>query len=130
MSALNELRDLLSGSVRAILIAQSDADLRPMSGNNRIFVLKVGESSLAAGGRGGGFGERRVIGVTAFEKKNGSWSKCYEAPNETAADFEVPYYVSRIPITLHDGTETMGYGVIEPELVESMAKKAGISFSP
>jgi hypothetical protein len=131
LSALDELQDLLSGGARAIVIARSDADLRSQSGDNELFVLKVGEGSSAAGGRGGGFGERRVVGVAAFEKKKGSWSKCYEAPNEDVAiGFEVPYYVSRIPITLSDGTETMGYGVVEPELVDSMAKKAGVSFSP
>lgn len=131
MSALEELRDLLSSGARAIVIARNDTDLRPESGDNELFVLKVGEGSLAAGGRGGGFGERRVVGVTAFEKKKGGWSKRYETPNaEAATGFEVPYYVSRIPITLPDGTETMGYGVVEPELVDSMAKRAGISFSP
>ena len=130
MSALEELEGLLSGTARAIVIAQRDVDLRPESLNNRIFVLKIGEGSLAAGGRGGGFGERKVTGVSAFEKKNGAWAKLFEAPEEhSASEFEVPYYVSRLPTILADGTEAMGYGVVEPELVESLAKRAGISFS-
>jgi hypothetical protein len=131
MSALEELLSQLSGTARAIVIAQRETDLRPQGGDNRIFVLKIGEGSLASGGRGGGFGERKVTGVSAFEKKNGGWSKLYEAPDEqTASEFEVPFHVSRLPVTLADGTESMGYGVVDPELVESMAKKAGVSFSP
>jgi hypothetical protein len=130
MSALEELQALVSGTARAIVIAQHEADFRPQTGDNRIFVLRIGEGSLAAGGRGGGFGERKVTGVSFFEKKDGNWTKKYEATDEgVASAFEVPYYVSRIPITLNDGSELMGYGVVEQELVETMAKKAGILFS-
>ena len=60
LDALSELTAHLSGTARAITISQKDLDLRPGSSDNRVFVLKVGEGSHAAGGRGGGFGERRV----------------------------------------------------------------------
>lgn len=128
MDALEELVSHLSGGSRAIVIAEKDVDLRPQSGDNRLFVLKIGEGSLAAGGRGGGFGERKVAGVLFFERRNGVWTKLFEATDEgKASEFEVPYYVSRLPFVMSDGGEAMGYGVIELELVGEMARKAGIA---
>ena len=129
MEPLEELVSALSGASRAIVIATKDVDLRPASGDNRLFLLKIGEGSLAAGGRGGGFGERKVTGVLCFELRGGSWLKLFQAPDAVVADYEVPYYVSRIPITMADGSETMGYGVVEPALVSEMSKKSGIAFS-
>lgn len=127
MDALEELASNLSGPSRSIVIASRDVDLRPQSGENRLFLLKIGEGSDAAGGRGGGFGERKVTGVLCFELKEGGWAKIFETNVESeAAGFEVPFYVSRLPMTLANGSESMGYGVVEPELVEAMSKKAGI----
>ena len=130
MDPLDELVSSLSGSSRAIIISERDVDLRPSSGDNRIFLLRIGEGSHAAGGRGGGFGERKVTGAACFQKRGGSWSKLFEASDSIAEGFEVPYYVSRIPLTLPGGEETMGYGVVEPELVAEMSKKSGIVSPP
>ncbi len=130
MEASAELSSLVSGGSRIILISERDVDLKPGSGDNRLFLLKMAEGSLAAGGRGGGFGERRVVGVVLFARGNGTWSKLFETVDGSRlADFEVPYYVSRLPMTLEDGTETMGYGVVDPELVGQMLAKAGVSSS-
>ena len=126
LDALEELVSCLTGPSRAIVIARKDIDLRPNSGENRLFVLNIGEGSLAAGGRGGGFGERKVSAVSCFELKDDAWSLVYRAPRERAEEYEVPYYVSRLPMTLADGTETMGYGVVDPELVSEMSRKSGI----
>jgi hypothetical protein len=128
MDALQELASHLSGKLRAIVISERDVDLRPSSADNRLFVLKIGEGSLAAGGRGGGFGERKVVQALAFELKGGAWSKVFDAPDEaSAARFEVPYYVSRLPLTLADGSDSMGYGVVDSELFREFAAKAGIA---
>lgn len=125
MTPLEELVSQLSGPARAILISDRDVDLRPDKAGSRLFVLKIGEGSLAAGGRGGGFGERKVVGVCLFEKTGGSWEKRFEAQGEEGASgYEVPYYVSRLPMFMPDGTEAMGYGVVDPELVEEMSKKS------
>ena len=130
MDALDELSSGLSGPSRAIVISEKEVDLRPVSGDNRLFLLKIGEGSLAAGGRGGGFGERKVTAVLCFERRRGVWSKVFESSSEnTTVQFEVPYYVTRLPMTLADGSESIGYGVVEPELVGEMAKKARISSS-
>jgi len=116
----------LTGPSRAIVIAQKDVDLRPQSGENRLFVLNIGEGSLAAGGRGGGFGERKVSAVSCFELKADAWSLVFRAPSERVGEYEVPYYVSRLPMTMPDGTETMGYGVVDPELVSELSRKSGV----
>jgi len=69
--------------------------------------------------------------VFCFSSHGGGWKKLFETQEESAvAGFEVPYYVSRIPFILPDGTEGMGYGVVEPELVKQMAERAGVTFSP
>jgi hypothetical protein len=129
LDALAELSAHLTGGARAIVISEKDLDLRPGSQDNRVFVLKIGEGSLAAGGRGGGFGERKVIAVLCYEHRSGAWSRLFEAGPGSIEGFEVPYYVSRIPMTLVDGTESMGYGVVEPELVAEMSRKSGIPSS-
>ena len=131
MRALEELSSYLTGGSRVIVLAEKDVDLRIAERGNRLFLLKIAEGSLAAGGRGGGFGERKVVSVFCFSSAGGSWKKLFETSEESVAStFEVPYYVSRLPLTLADGTEIMGYGVVEPELVAQMAAKAGIASSP
>lgn len=130
MEAADELVSHLSGGSRVIVIAEKDVDLRPQAGDNRLFLLKIAEGSLASGGRGGGFGERRVVEVLFFERKNSAWSRLFRTDDEASmVNFEVPYYVSRLPLTLIDGTESMGYGVVEAELVLEFVRKAGIPSS-
>lgn len=126
MDRLGELSAALAGPSRAIVIAQKDVDLRSDSGENRLFVLSVGEGSLAAGGRGAGFGERKVTAVSCFELKGGVWSLLFRVDGAQAGEYEVPYYVSRLPMTLADGSESMGYGVVDPDLVSELSKKSGI----
>jgi hypothetical protein len=129
LDALEELVAYLTGQSRAIVIARRDVDLRPQSEENRLFVLNIGEGSLAAGGRGGGFGERKVSAVSCFELKDSTWSLIFRAPPERVGEYEVPYYISRLPLTMADGTETMGYGVVDPELVSELSRKSGIASS-
>jgi hypothetical protein len=130
MEVSEDLASILTGGSRVIVIAEKDVDLRPQSGDNRLFLLKIAEGSLASGGRGGGFGERRVVEVSSFEHKSGVWSKIFRTDDETSLlAYEVPYHVSRLPLTLLDGTESMGYGVVEPELVREFERKAGIHSS-
>lgn len=128
MDGLEELVSHLSGSSRAIVIAERYLDLRAQGTENTLFLLKIGEGSSAAGGRGGGFGERKVTEVLCFRKQGGAWAKVFQTTDEERlADFEVPYYVSRLPFTQTDGTESIGYGVVDPDLVGQMSAKAGIS---
>ena len=131
MSALQELSDLLSGPSRAIVIAQRDVDLKSLPGENLLFVLKMAEGSLAAGGRGGGFGERRVVRVALFRYQNGACEKPFDSHDDARVQkFEVPFHVARMPLTLPDGNEVMGYGVIDPELVAQFMGISGQKSSP
>ncbi|TLY01697.1 MAG: hypothetical protein E6K95_06425 [Thaumarchaeota archaeon] len=125
MSPLEEISSLLSGGGRVIVIAENEVDLKSLRGKNTLFLLKVAEGSLAAGGRGGGFGERRVVAVLAFRYEEGVCEKIFETAEEgTVSKFEVPYYVTRMPMTMSDGAESVGYGVVDPELVAVFAHNA------
>lgn len=124
MQGYDELPTILASGSRVIMIAERDVDLRPSSPDNSLMLLKIGEGSLAAGGRGGGFGERKVVRAMLFELKGGIWSKQYDADEPKASEFEVPYHVSRLPFTMPDGTESVGYGVVDPDLVRQMKAKA------
>jgi hypothetical protein len=125
MTPIEELSDLISGPGRAIVIASGDVDLARLGGTNELFVLKLTEGSLAAGGRGGGFGERKVVRVCRFRYSDGNCEKTFETADEAKAGrFEVPYYVARLPITMRDGAEGMGYGVVDPELVGQFGELA------
>ena len=122
MTPLQELSDLLSGRARVIVISEKNVDLRE-NGENRILVLKMVEGSLAAGGRGGGFGERKVTRVFLFRCGGGNCEKVFETEDKPKLDaFEVPFYVTRLPFTLADGTEGVGYGVVDPQLVTEYSK--------
>ena len=117
----------MSGESRVVVISEKDVDLRPGAADNGMFLLKMAEGSLASGGRGGGFGERRVVRVMLFRLIGGAWSKDFDTQDQDKVpEFEIPYYVSRLPFTLADGSESIGYGVVEPELVKQMMAKAGI----
>ncbi len=130
MNPIEELSSHLAGGSRVIVIAERDVDLKAPSSPSRLFLLKMAEGSLASGGRGGGFGERKLVGVFLFSFRDGIWTKLFETTEEArVGEFEVPYYVSRLPLTLLDGTESMGYGVVEPELVQQMMAKAGVPSS-
>ena len=124
MSAIDELSGLLGGGSRIIVIAEYEVNLKSLQGKNTLFLLKMAEGSLAAGGRGGGFGERRVVKVFEFMYHDGVCEKLYETDDDgKVGSFEVPYYVSRLPLTLKDGAESMGYGVLDPELVATFVQR-------
>ena len=124
MNALDELGQLLTGPSRVVVVARGDVDLQSLAGENDLFVLVLLEGSLAAGGRGGGFGERRVVKVVQFRYSNGACEKLFEAADDSkVSEFEVPFHVARMPMTLPDGNVSMGYGVVDPDVIsEFMAK--------
>ena len=124
MTPIKELSDLLSGSSRVIVLSEKDVDLRSGRGDGSLVVMKMVEGSLAAGGRGAGFGERRITKVALYRLKEGECEKLFETEDESRlAGFEVPYYVSRLPFVLEDGKEVMGYGAVDPGLVAEYSKR-------
>jgi hypothetical protein len=84
----------------------------------------MAEGSGAAGGRGGGFGERRVVKVLQFRYRDGDCEKLFETVDEAkVALFEIPFYVARTPLTMPDGSESIGYGAVDSELVSQFTDK-------
>jgi hypothetical protein len=123
LEAKEELEAELSGASRVIIIAEKDVDLSPSSPDNRLVLLRIAEGSLAGGGRGGGFGERKVVHVSIYSLQEGKWSKLRDI-SERASEFEVPYYVTRLPFTKSDKSEAVGYGVVDSDLAREMIAKA------
>ncbi len=120
MTPLEELAGLLSEKSRRIFVAENDVNLKSLHGENSIFVLQLPEGSLAAGGRAGGFGERRVEKLYAFHYANGACRKLFEVNTPDKLEkYELPYHASGTPVILPDGSERIVSGVIDPEFVES-----------
>lgn len=131
MTPLDELSASLSGPSRVVVIAAADVNLQSLAGSNDLVLLRILEGSLAAGGRGGGFGERKVVTVARFRYADGVCEKLFETSEPAKAnEFEVPFHVSRMPMVLKDGTDFMGYGVVDGDLVREMTARMPQSSSP
>lgn len=120
MTPLEELTALFAEKGRRIFVAENHVDLKSLQGENSIFVLQLPESSMAAGGRAGGFGERRVEKLYAFHYSDGACKKLFEvnAPDKLEK-YELPYHAAGTPVVLPDGSEKVVSGVIDPDFVES-----------
>lgn len=120
MSALDELTKLLSEKGRRIIVAENSVDLKSMAGENSIFVLELPEAGTAAGGRAGGFGERRVEKLYAFHYSDGTCRKLFEVDTPDKLErYELPYHAAGTPVVLPDGSERIISGVIDREFAES-----------
>ena len=125
MTPLEYLSKLLGEKRTMILVAENSVDLRSLQGKNSIYILQVPEGSSAAGGRAGGFGERRIEKVYCFRYENGVCEKVLETDDpEKLEKFELPYHAAGLPVILTDGTEKIVSGVIDPELIESYEQVA------
>src|SRR5207247_8670705 len=78
MTPLEELTKLLVEKGRKILVAENPVDLQNLQGGNSVYILQLPEGSRAAGGRAGGFGERRLEKLYAFHYANGACYKLFE----------------------------------------------------
>jgi hypothetical protein len=120
MTPLEELTNLVLEKGRKILVAQNPVDLQDLQTENSVYILQLPESGSAAGGRAGGFGERRLEKLYAFHYENGACFKLFEVDNpEKLERFELPYHAAGTPVILPDGSEHVMSGVIDPEFVES-----------
>ncbi len=120
MSPLEELTRLVSEKGRKILVAENPVDLKTLQGKNSVFILQLPEGSSAAGGRAGGFGERRLEKLYCFHYEDGACRKLYEVDSpEKLERFDLPYHAAGTPVILPDGSEKVMSGVIDPEFVES-----------
>ncbi len=125
MTPIEELVTLLAEKGRRILVAENPVDLRSLHGTNFVYVLQLPEDSHAAGGRAGGFGERRIEKLYAFHYENGSCRKLFETNSpEKLERFELPFHAAGTPVVLPDGSERVVSGVIDPEFVDAYKRIA------
>jgi len=125
MTPLEELTKLISEKGRRLFVAENDVNLKSLQGESSIFILQLPESGMSAGGRAGGFGERRVEKLYAFHYSNGACRKLFEVDSpEKRERFEVPYHAAGTPVVLPDGSERIVSGVVDPEFVQSYKRVA------
>ena len=91
MTPLEELVHLSSERSRRIFVAQEPIDLSAFQGLNCVYVLELPVSLGSAGGRIGGFGERRVVKLFCFRQEGESWTKVLELDDaEKLSRLELP----------------------------------------
>lgn len=124
MSELEELSNLLSEKAEinmVLIVADRDVYLNSKDIKNRIYVLEVESGGHAAGGRGGGFGQRRFRKVYGFDLQDGICRKFLET-GDNLDDLDSGYVV-RLPITLPNGKEIMASCSIDSQLVQEYNKR-------
>ncbi|HUO42092.1 MAG TPA: hypothetical protein VMU35_03880 [Methylomirabilota bacterium] len=119
MSPLDELVSLLNEKSRRIFVAEQTIEFNNAHGENCVYVLELpGASPGSAGGRIGGFGERRVVKLLCFRQHDGKWVKLFESENlERLERLELPYHATGLSVILPDGRERVVSGVVDPEFV-------------
>ncbi len=126
MAVADEFVALIESSGRRVLVAERLIDLRKLDQPNEIYVLQLPDSSTAAGGRGGGFGERHVIKAYHFRCGEGICMKVAEFDDaENLESLDLPYHATAFPIVLPDGKEKLVSGVVDKELVFSYRETLG-----
>jgi len=124
MSELEELSNLLSEKAEinlVLVVADNDIHLHSKDMQNRIYILEVETGGHAAGGRGGGFGQRRFRRICGFDCKDGTCKKILET-TDNLDDLDSGYVV-RMPLTLHDGREIMASCSIDSQLVQEYNRR-------
>lgn len=120
VESLNELGELLSGKARKLVVSQYPVNLTSTDKDNQIYILELVSRSTAAGGRAGGFGERRAQKIYCFSCKRGVWTKKLEiSDEEKIQNFELPYHASGMDVVLPDGRQIVVAGVVDPEFIKS-----------
>jgi hypothetical protein len=131
MDGLSEFLDLLSSKGRRVYVAVKPIDLRTPEAANDIYVLQLPDGSTAAGGRGGGFGERRIVKVYHFESGPGGMRKVSEVEDDERLDaLDLPYHATAMPILDLQGNEKLVSGVIDPPFAESYRRALAQTHPP
>ncbi len=120
MDGLTELLELVSGKGRRVYVTEKPIDLRDLRTANTIYILQLPDGSSAAGGRGGGFGERRIVRLFHFECGDGACVKVGEVEDDVKLDsLDLPYHATAMPILDPEGKERLVSGVVDPSFVAS-----------
>lgn len=117
---LAEFLELLNSKGRRVYVAENLINLGDLSSTNDIYVLQLPDGSRAAGGRGGGFGERRIVKVYHFRYGGGSCVKVAEFDDyERLEALDLPYHATAMPVLDPHGNEKLVSGVVDKQFVES-----------
>jgi hypothetical protein len=120
MDGLTELLELVSGRGRRVYVTEKPIDLRDLRTANTIYILQLPDGSTAAGGRGGGFGERRIVRLYQFQCGDGTCVKVGEVEDGDKLDsLDLPYHATAMPILDTEGKERLVSGVVDPSFVAS-----------
>ncbi len=120
MDGLSEFLELVNSKGRRVYVTSKPIDLRTPDSPNDIYVLQLPDGSTAAGGRGGGFGERRIVKVYHFEAGEGGLRKVSEIEDDERLDaLDLPYHATAMPILDPQGNEKLVSGVIDPPFAQS-----------
>jgi hypothetical protein len=123
MAGAEEFIALIESKGRRVFVTDELVDLGRLDQPNEIYVLQMPDGSTAAGGRGGGFGERRVIKVYHYSCGRGECKKVGEFEDaEKIESLDLPYHATAFPIILPGGTEKLVSGVADRELASSYAR--------
>ncbi len=126
MAGVDEFIALLESKGRRVLVADDVIDLGKLDRPNEIYVLQLPERSTAAGGRGGGLGERKVIKAYHFRCGQGVCMEVAEFDDpENLESLDLPYHATALPVFLPNGTEKLVTGVVDKELVVSYRETLG-----
>lgn len=121
----NELNEILQTPKRKLVVSLSDIALNKNRDNieNIVFILMVEESRGAAGGRGGGSGNRKIDKVIGFKTNNNNHIKIFETENADLIEkFDIPYNAVAMDITLESGEPHVLQGIVDKEMINSYLK--------
>ncbi len=125
-TGVEDFISLIQSNGRRVFVTEGLIDLRRLDAQNEIFILQLPDASTAAGGRGGGFGERRVVRVYHYLCGGGDLKKLGEFEDaERLEGLDLPYHATAFPITMPDGSEKLVSGVVDGELVASYKNVLG-----
>jgi hypothetical protein len=120
MAGADEFIALIESKGRRVFVTDELIDLGKLDQPNEIYVLQMPDGSTAAGGRGGGMGERRVVKVYHFSCGLGECRKVAELEDaEKIERLDLPYHATAFPILLPGGKERLASGVVDPDLRRS-----------
>ena len=123
----SELNEILQIPKRKLVVSLSDIALDKNHDNaeNIVFILMVEESRGAAGGRGGGSGNRKIDKVIGFKtnSNNSNHLKIFETENADMIEkFDIPYNAVAMDIILESGEPYVVQGITDKEMINSYLK--------
>ena len=127
MAGADEFIALIESMGRRVLVTDELIDLGRLDQANEIYVLQMLSASTAAGGRGGGMGDRRVVKVYHFTCGQGECKNVGETEDaEKIESLDLPYHATAFPILLPDGKEKLVSGVADKVMTTAYRTALGL----